>query len=176
MNMVHEPLTKEQAEEYVAKQERAILIGDCYGRSTNVGWMGIEFMWQPLPLSKGGKLKRNGIYGNILYSYRDKNISRDDVISEVMKPASLRQALVEAESVIECSMCGKIAVGQEAIEAHSSYVYEFTDGSPIMVMRWPRPCWSSFFYHWINDECIHLELCPICKDNIYKGKYRKRST
>lgn len=136
---------------------------------TSKEWRGIFFYWKANPKKRGGNLRRKGIWGNIHYSYYDKELTRDEAISEVCKPMELRQALIEAQTVIECSMCGKVVVGKEAMNPYQSVRFE--GGNVIQQKQW-----GLMFYRMNPDrlnEPETLNICPDCMDKIAKGKFRK---
>lgn len=166
-------LTRERAIQAVNNIERQILCGKSYYSTNNIIWMGISFTWSPLAKSRGGTLKRNKSWGNIIYSYRDKKLTREEAIAEVTKPPALRQALIESEAVIECYMCGKIVVGEDALTAHDHYIYQHL---PAITIRYENRVWASFYYRKGQDgKSIYLTLCPACMDNIFKAEYCENS-
>jgi len=131
-----------------------------YYAITSANLSGITIRWVAKPLKNGGSLKRKGVYGYISYCYRGIELTRDEAIKEYCKPPELRQALIEAEAAIECSVCGLVVAGREAIDPY----------------RNERP-WGLMFYR-MNPDRVHAELitlsvCPDCMDAIYKGRFRR---
>ncbi len=126
--------------------------------TTAVGWMGIEVAWERQAKRDGGTVKRNGSYGRFTYSYRDQSLTLEEAIAEVMKPASLRQALIEAQAVVECTMCSRVVVGREALDAFFNLSGKLR--------------WSSTFQH-LPEGYRRIVLCPRCLAGIVSGDYRK---
>ena len=154
-------LTKELAEQQLSHIEQSILLG----KSSAVTWTGITVEWHSRPLKDGGTLKRKSAYGEFLYSYRDEKLSRSQVISEVLKPLSLRRALIEAEASIECHVCGLIVVGKEAMNPYHSWM--LYHGQMVN-----KPQWGLTFYKMNGNESICLNICPRCMERIYNGEYK----
>ena len=139
------PLTKEEAMQNIDKIEKDLTT---IGGSTSIYWRGVEFTWEALPLSKGGNLKRGNTYGII--DYRCDGIplvTKVDVINEVIKSPELKQALKEATTFIQCTMCGKIIVGNEAINAFDDYTteYKMVDNK-CQIIKWLKDIWCKFGY------------------------------
>jgi hypothetical protein len=144
--------------------EQRILSGESYG----IEWNGIEISWRTLPLKRGGLIKRNKVYGKLIYEYRDSQLTRDEVLKEIAKPPALRQALIEAETFIECSMCGKVSAGKDAIDPYRTMSFT-TQGI------YEKRAWGLMFYRMNDDkinEPILLNICPDCMDDIYNGQYK----
>jgi hypothetical protein len=137
-----------------------------YSKIVSKSWNGILFEWKAQPLKNGGKLKRNRVYGNIHYSYNNQELTRQEAIEECLKPASLRQALIEAQTSIECSMCGLAVVGIDAMNPYQSTI--FWNGE-----MYKRKAWGVLFFR-LNDnnEPITLKLCPDCMQRIANGEFR----
>ncbi len=119
-------------------------------------WMGIDVSWQRLAKRDGGITKRNGVYGRYIYTYRNQEITFDEAVDEIMKPRALREALIEATTLIECSMCGKVVVGQEAM---NPYLQE-------------KP-WGYVYWRVIKNKPVYLNLCPDCLQAVRDGQYRQ---
>lgn len=64
-------------------------------------WMGVTVRWQRLAKREGGYIKRNGSYGKYLYEYREKELSLEEAIAELMRPQIVRQVLAEADDIIK---------------------------------------------------------------------------
>src|SRR3990167_6943171 len=127
-----------------------------YYAITSADLSGITIRWVAKPLKNGGSLKRKGVYGYISYCYRGIELTRDEAIKEYCKPPELRQALIEAEAAIECSVCGNVVVGKEAIDPYRSVSYY----SGERVER--KPSWGLMFYRMNPDrvnESITLSVC-----------------
>lgn len=165
------PMDRDQIDSKFKVIEQSLLIKDPY-----FGWggtaiiMGIEIKWIPLPKSKGGNSKRGKTWGKITYSYLGDPLSRDGAISEALKPIGLRRALVEAAASIECSMCGKIVVGKDAIDPYRST--RFIQGQ----MHECKP-WGLIFYgmkdYGLKQEPYYLNFCPQCLEDIANGEYKQ---
>jgi hypothetical protein len=138
-------MTEEEAKLKIDKIEKDLTT---VGGSTGVYWCGVEFEWEALPLSKGGKLKRGSTYGVINYICEGVPlVTKVDVIKEVLKPPELKQALKEAMTFVQCTMCGKIIVGKEAMEAFEDYLseYKMVDGV-CHIERTLKEVWCKFRY------------------------------
>jgi hypothetical protein len=144
--------------------ETAILNGG-WSRS----WNGIDFQWKSLALKHGGKQKRKGTYGNIHYFYRDDELTREQAIVEISKPVALRQAIIDATTTIECSMCGLVLVGKDASEPYTSIAYDYDRGVMIRKRQWGLV----FMRMNDNNEPITLNLCPNCMQRIANGEFRE---
>lgn len=163
-------LTLEDIENKFTIIENKILfeVDPNYGRRSSLEWNGILFEWKPQALKNGGKLKRNKVYGNIHYSYNGQELTRQEAIDECSKPAVLRQALIEASTSIECSMCGLVAVGIDAMNPYQSHL--FYNGK-----MYTKKMWGLLFFRLREDnEPIYLNLCPDCMQRIANGEFRDK--
>lgn len=162
-------LTSESIEQHFQKIEHSILYDKdfYYGRKSSDSWMGICFEWKPQALKRGGKLKRNKAYGNIHYYYNGDELTREQAIAEVAKPVALRQALIEASTSIECSMCGLVVVGKNAMNPYTSYGF---DNHGVFTKK---PWGLVFWKMRDNNEPICLNFCPNCLQRIANGEFRE---
>lgn len=134
---------------------------------TGLTWMGITVSWKRLAKRDGGTSKRNGAYGRYAYEYRGEDLTLEEAINEISKPPSLRQALIEAEAAIECSMCGKVVVGEEALSPYMSIVYRHGQ-------RYEKQPWGLIFWKMVDGEPEYLNFCPACLEAIGNGEYKER--
>lgn len=132
---------------------------------SEISWLGITVSWERLPKMRGGVEKRNGVYGRYIYEYRDQELTLEKAIDEILKPASLREALIEAEAVIQCAKCGKVRAGKDAIEANQYYIEGGRNPQ-----QWGR---LSCF---INGEAKWLDICWECCKEIEEGTPGPQST
>lgn len=93
------------------------------GGSTSWWWMGIALRWVCGNKSQGFGMKRGNSYGVIKYfntlgnfNEEEKEITRDEAISEISKPWELRRAIQDAGNITKCHICGKTAFGFDEIE------------------------------------------------------------
>lgn len=139
-------ISSESAKEKIEQFERELTR---IGGATTIHWMGVEFAWQPLPLCKGGKVKRGKAYGIITYTADGVPLlTLADVIAEITKPAGLKQALREALAVVECSLCGRTVNGHEALNAFEQYTTEYRkkpDGT-IGIIHYLNRQWHRFTF------------------------------
>lgn len=177
-------ITIEQAKLKISQFEKELTT---IGGSTSIYWMGVEFTWTPLPLSKGGKLKRGTAYGVISYSCGDTPIvTMSDVITEITKPAGLKQALQEATAMVECTMCGKIIIGKDALNAFKTTLDEYkTIDDKVHIIRTINDEWQIFTYTYkslyrikqlqkqlrynpfsFEKDSIQKEIDELCKKDI----------
>ena len=137
-------------------------------------WSNIEFRWMPLTLKRGGTKKRKGSYGDIQYSIEVANrqykvVTREEALAEARKPHDLRRALIEANTMLECSMCGLVVVGDDAIDPYTSIAYDYKRGAMVHRRQWGLV----FMRMNENDEPIMLNLCPNCMQRIANGEFRE---
>jgi hypothetical protein len=137
-------------------------------------WNGVQFRWLPLSMKNGGTLKRKNNYGNIQYlvEVADRKyevVSRDVALTEAQKPHDLRQALIEANTMLECSMCGLIVVGEDAIEPYTSITYSYKRHEVIRKKQWGLVFWKMKE----NNEPLTLNICPACLQRIANGEFRE---
>jgi hypothetical protein len=162
-------LTTNDIEQKFADIEHCLIFGgDVCNKVSHLSWNGIVFIWQPQAHKNGGTIKRYKAYGNIHYYYCDKELTRQEAIIEVSKPPALRQAMIEANTIIECSMCGLVAVGKDALNPYQTSTFI---GNQLFNKR----AWGVMFYRMDNDnnkEPIMLSICPHCMDSIYNGKFK----
>lgn len=168
-------LTVESIQNHFQSIEHQIIYGDPYlgmithhGMITSATWMGIEFIWEPKARKNGGTIKRGHAYGNIHYFYNGQELTRDEAKQEVAKPPALRQALIEANTMIECSMCGLLIVGKEAMNPYQSFAGITRDGKALHKKRWGIVFWK----RGDNDEPIYLSFCPDCLQRVANGEFR----
>ncbi len=138
--------------------------------TSGVGWMGIDVAWERLAKRDGGTVKRNGSYGRFTYEYRGEPLTLEQAILEVLKPHSLRQALIEAEAVEECTMCGHVVVGREAMEAF--YKANIVEKGGVYYDLGVSPRWASLTQT-VSREYRRFVFCPQCLARIARGDYRK---
>ena len=153
------------------KEEVEVKLNQCRlsierGESTTTTWMGITVAWQRLAKRDGGTSKRKGTYGKYIYEYRDAELTFEQAINEIMKPTPLRLALIEAEAVIECSMCGRVVAGKEAMYPYQSVDY-------FHGVRHEKKPWGIVFWKMTKDEPEYLSFCPSCLQSIADGKYKE---
>ena len=162
-------LTSEDIALHFSDIENEILyhINPYFGRTSSKEWMGILFEWKPLALKNGGKLKRNKTYGNIHYSYLGNELTREEAMQEVSKPPSLRQALIEAGTSIECSVCGLVVVGRDAMNPYQSW--DINRNGVVNKRSWGLIFWRMRD----NNEPMYLNFCPNCLQRIANGEFRE---
>ena len=136
------------------------------GRMSSMSWNGIDFQWKSQALKNGGTVKRNHQYGNIHYSYLEQELTRAEAIQEASKPASLRNALVEAGTMIECSVCGLVVVGKDAMNPYQSTTFQ--NGNVYSKKPWGLIFWRMRD----NNEPMYLNFCPNCLQRIANGEFR----
>lgn len=135
------------------------------GETTSVTWYGIEIGWERGALSRGASLKRKGQYGHLVYwnghrrDYLDDSIgrlTREEAIKEITTLPVLRQAIIDAETIITCGHCGVTLIGQEARDARSHLLW--SKGHPFVNQQQ----WSMFIR--CNDRNNHgcYVICPPC--------------
>jgi len=150
-------VTEEQAKIRIAQYEKELTT---IGRSTSIYWMGVEFTWTPLPLSKGGKIKRGNTYGIISYYCGGTQLlTIKDVITELTKPIGLKQAFEEIMAIVECTMCGKTVVGKDALNAFQTTLDEYkTIDNKVYIIQTINDEWQRFRYTYKNIlEIKHLQ-------------------
>ena len=144
--------------------ELSILAGYC-----NRTWNGIDFKWVATPLKRGGTLKRKKVYGIIKYSYLGQDMTREEALAEASKPYSLRQALIEATTSIECNMCGLTLVGKDALDPFTSISFDRDTGYVYRKKQWGLVFWKMKE----NNEPLTLNICPACLQRIANGEFRE---
>jgi hypothetical protein len=166
-----ENITRDVVEYHFKQIEKTLMTRDSFnGWHNNITWMGITLEWKSTPLYKGGNLKRGNVYGKIYYSYLNDYLDRETAILEVLKPKALRQALIEASTSIECSMCGKVVVGKDAIDPYRDI--DFSNGRCT-----EKKAWGLIYYgmqdYGIKQEPRYLNFCPDCLSSIANGDYKE---
>ena len=162
-------LTAESINNHFLSIEHRIIFGNpTFGKITNVAWRGITFIWEPQAQKNGGNIKRGHAYGNIHYFYGEDELTRDRAIREVAKPPALRQALIEANTMIECSMCGLVVVGAEAMNPYLSFAGVTTNGEILHKKSWGIVFWKMDD----NGKPIYFSFCPNCLQRVANGEFR----
>jgi len=142
-----ETLTKETVEAQITKMGNRLLNP---GTPTSWIWMLIEIQWVSMPRKSGGTLKRGSQYGVVKYfdmtqqkhsSFSYVELTKDEAITEAMKPISLRSALQEINEAKECYVCGKIGIGKRG---------------------YTRDTWGHFSYQ--PRDTLYRKWLDICED------------
>jgi len=113
--------------------------------------MGINIGWKRGAKKNGCTLKRGNTYGRFKYenyltgSGAGEELTREQVIAELMKPASLRQAAYDLTHIWTCSICGNTIIGREEV------------GKGRHILRWGKK---------------EIYICEKCLDAIAEGRVK----
>jgi hypothetical protein len=145
----------------VSDLEKKILSGESISESF------AEYIieWMPLPLCRGGNLKRHGHYGRLIYKHwpTEDRVERQVIVTEADKPPGLRQALKELEAVVECALCHYCVTGKDALKAFEDSDHTYKNGG-IQITWWQPWAKIKFYTGWKGYGPIYKELniCPKC--------------
>ena len=110
-------LTRDIVEQHLSDIEGRVLAR----QSSGCIWMGINISWERGAKKNGCTLKRGKAYGRFKYenyltgSGTGEELTRGQVIAELMKPASLRQAAHDLTYIWTCSICENTIIGREEV-------------------------------------------------------------